>query len=208
VGTVLGHRAPAAGLSGSPEKGRVVHVADSVAGAVYIGPRYPRQGLEESPFVLPILPGRTGERRKVLDRYREHVRSHPVLLSRLPELRGKPLACWCRHDGDRRPGAPACHGDVLIELLDRYTDDELRAMDKVAGPGGNAVAEDVQRQAEREQLRAQALIAAHLVGRLQELNAGTVRSRALSVAITELETGCLWLEKALREAPDGGAVQP
>lgn len=32
-----------------------------------------------------------------------------AILSRLPELRGKNLACWCK------PGAP-CHADVLLEL--------------------------------------------------------------------------------------------
>jgi hypothetical protein len=32
-----------------------------------------------------------------------------VVLARLPELRGKDLACWCR------PGQP-CHADVLLEL--------------------------------------------------------------------------------------------
>lgn len=31
------------------------------------------------------------------------------LLSQLPKLRGKNLACWCK------PGAP-CHADVLLEL--------------------------------------------------------------------------------------------
>jgi hypothetical protein len=31
------------------------------------------------------------------------------LLQRLPELRGKNLACWCK------PGEP-CHGHVLLEL--------------------------------------------------------------------------------------------
>jgi hypothetical protein len=37
--------------------------------------------------------------------------AQPELMSSLEELRSKRLGCWC---------APkACHGDVLIELLDR-----------------------------------------------------------------------------------------
>lgn len=41
-------------------------------------------------------------------------RAHPdsrigVILARLPELRGKNLACWCK------PGTP-CHADVLLEI--------------------------------------------------------------------------------------------
>lgn len=34
------------------------------------------------------------------------------LLARLPELRGKDLACWCK------PGE-ACHADVLLELANQ-----------------------------------------------------------------------------------------
>lgn len=35
-----------------------------------------------------------------------------LIMSRLGELRGKPLACWCR------PGAP-CHADVLLDLANK-----------------------------------------------------------------------------------------
>lgn len=35
-----------------------------------------------------------------------------AILARLPELRGKNLACWCK------PGYP-CHADVLIEMANR-----------------------------------------------------------------------------------------
>ncbi len=35
-----------------------------------------------------------------------------VLLQRLPELRGKNLACWCRQDHP-------CHADVLLDLANR-----------------------------------------------------------------------------------------
>jgi hypothetical protein len=38
-----------------------------------------------------------------------HEERRAKLLARLPELRGKDLACWCK------PGA-ACHADVLLEL--------------------------------------------------------------------------------------------
>lgn len=34
------------------------------------------------------------------------------LIARLPELRGKDLACWCSTD---KP----CHADVLIEIANR-----------------------------------------------------------------------------------------
>lgn len=39
--------------------------------------------------------------------FRENVRK------RLPELRGKNLACWCKRDGE------PCHADVLLELANK-----------------------------------------------------------------------------------------
>ena len=35
-----------------------------------------------------------------------------LILERMPELRGKNLACWCK------PGTP-CHADVLLELANK-----------------------------------------------------------------------------------------
>ena len=39
-------------------------------------------------------------------------RACATILTRLPELRGKNLACWCK------PGQP-CHADVLLELANQ-----------------------------------------------------------------------------------------
>jgi hypothetical protein len=36
-----------------------------------------------------------------------------AVVKRLPKLRGKSLACWCRNDG--KP----CHADVLLELANK-----------------------------------------------------------------------------------------
>jgi hypothetical protein len=38
--------------------------------------------------------------------------AHATLHARLPELRGRNLACWCRLDD-------VCHADVLLELANR-----------------------------------------------------------------------------------------
>lgn len=46
-----------------------------------------------------------------LGAYRAHVLNSPELLAALPELRGTVLGCWCK------PGP--CHGDVLVELVNR-----------------------------------------------------------------------------------------
>lgn len=110
---------------------RVVHVSDHVVGAVYIGRAMNHRGLSASPFRNPYRVGQEGDREACIRYYRDDLmrfKGKNSLLPLLPELRGKPLACWCRHDGEERTPANACHGDVLFELIERYTDDELRAM--------------------------------------------------------------------------------
>jgi len=125
---------------------RVVHVKDNVPGAVYIGRAMPRQGLRASPFANPYKIGAPAShwaqkdpitREGALFAYSTDIWSGPKrhLLAELPALRGKPLACWCRHDGvpmtngvtDDGPDN-RCHGDLLVHWLDTLTDDELREL--------------------------------------------------------------------------------
>ncbi len=113
---------------------RVVHVNDNIEGAVYIGRAMPRQGLRGHILQNRFKIGHQYTRIGAVDAYLDwlvgslHHSGPPNLREALVELRGKPLACWCRHDGEPKTDANACHGDVLVELLERYTDDELMAM--------------------------------------------------------------------------------
>ena len=111
---------------------RVVHINDKIEGAVYVGRAVPRRRLAGSPFANPHRI--KGERQLCIDKYEHDITEGALrpLLATLPELRGKPLACWCRHDGVPWTAETWCHADVLADLLDRYTDDELRAMGGVA----------------------------------------------------------------------------
>ena len=62
-----------------------------------------------NPFVL----GDDGTRDEVIGAYRDHYLPHkPSIRSRIGELRGKLLACWCAPE--------PCHGDVLAELTNRW----------------------------------------------------------------------------------------
>ena len=111
------------------EESRVVHVKDNVPGAVYVGRAVGRQRMKGSVWGNPFtvrMHGRAG----AIALYRNgiEVSGSIPLIGRVPELRGKPLACWCRHDGEDQSPDNACHGDVLVNLLDTYTDDELRLM--------------------------------------------------------------------------------
>jgi hypothetical protein len=62
------------------------------------------------PWGNPFIIGRDGNRAQVIAKYRDWIQTQPELLSQLPELRGKRLACFC--------SPLACHGDVLAELAD------------------------------------------------------------------------------------------
>jgi hypothetical protein len=110
-------------------KTRVVHVNDNVPGAVYIGRANGRKGLRASPWANPYTIGdhRTvngttylATRANVIEWYRRGIAASVRTQeweTRLSALAGKPLACWCRHDGEERTPDNACHGDVLCDLI-------------------------------------------------------------------------------------------
>jgi len=72
----------------------------------------------------PFRIGPDGTREEVIDKYREWVLTQPMLMSHLNWLKGKRLGCWCK--------PLACHGDVLVELIDKIGRDaqheEMRSM--------------------------------------------------------------------------------
>jgi hypothetical protein len=53
---------------------------------------------------------RVSTRKEAITKYREWILTQPQLLAELHELKGKTLGCWCK--------PKACHGDVLLELID------------------------------------------------------------------------------------------
>jgi hypothetical protein len=115
-------------------RGSVVHVNSGEPYDVYIGHKNPRYGLEESIWANPYNRAyRKGEitRGESLMKYREYILSRPDLLRRLPELRGKVLACWCASNKSsksiRTQNLPLhldlghnirCHGQMLLALND------------------------------------------------------------------------------------------
>lgn len=110
---------------------RVCHVNDNIPGAIYVGRAVPRRGIKASKWTNPYKIGRGYTREQAIESYRKATidAGESGLLPLLPELRNAPaLACWCRHDGEELTGDNECHADVLVDLLERYTDDELRAM--------------------------------------------------------------------------------
>lgn len=57
----------------------------------------------------PFLVGKDGIREEVIEKYKQYILNKPDLLDSLGELTGKVLGCFCK--------PRACHGDVLLELL-------------------------------------------------------------------------------------------
>ncbi len=79
---------------------------------VYIGRECKMGGwnLSQSIWYNPFsLQKYGGDRTKVLQLYEKYIRNNASLLSRIDELQGKRLGCWCK--------PKACHGDVLVKLL-------------------------------------------------------------------------------------------
>ena len=91
--------------------GKVVRYKKDEPYDVYIGRENRWNGLKRSIWHNPFREGVHGTREEVIEKYECYLlEKRPDLVERLPELRGKTLACWC---------APQpCHGDVLLRLAE------------------------------------------------------------------------------------------
>lgn len=81
---------------------------------VYIGRGKPKNDNPLSVLGIllsnPYRIGRDGTREEVIAKYKKRLLCRPDLLCLLPCIKGKRLGCWCK--------PKACHGDVLVELLE------------------------------------------------------------------------------------------
>ncbi len=59
----------------------------------------------------PYQIGKDGTREEVIQKYMDYLLTRPDLISRISELKGKVLGCWC--------SPLACHGDVLAHLANK-----------------------------------------------------------------------------------------
>ena len=66
----------------------------------------------------PFTEGRHGSRAQVIEKYRNYVLNDPLLMSEIMTLNGKVLGCWCK--------PKQCHGDVLIEIIEKIKKGEIR----------------------------------------------------------------------------------
>lgn len=95
---------------------RLVNIKTGAAYDVYIGRG--RGSIWENEYThlttKTLAKYRVRTREEAIECYRQDILKRPDLLSRLHELKGKTLGCWCL--------PKACHGQVLIELI-RYFDE-------------------------------------------------------------------------------------
>lgn len=54
---------------------------------------------------------KVSSREEAVEKYREYILNNPELLTKLPELKGKVLGCWCH--------PKKCHGHILAELANK-----------------------------------------------------------------------------------------
>lgn len=97
---------------------------------VYIGRSNRTYGLATSPFANPFVIAKdTPEERAIaISKYREYItklmNEVPGMKEVFENLRGKTLVCWCKSKNNPK----ACHGDVLLELLDEKPIEQPRQM--------------------------------------------------------------------------------
>lgn len=104
----------------SDTKTTVVNIRDhrnwKAEGGVYIGRTF--RGQRGSAFANPFSIGKDGDRAEVIEKYgkwlERRLNSHTGVAEDMESLRGKMLVCWCKPE--------ACHGDVIVEYLERSND--------------------------------------------------------------------------------------
>lgn len=52
-------------------------------------------------------------RQEAIEKHKEWILTNTYLMKDLQELKGKTLGCWCK--------PKPCHGDILVELIDKLT---------------------------------------------------------------------------------------
>lgn len=84
---------------------------------VYIGRENKTFNFQCSKWHNPFVCEDETMRDMVLDLYEKHIRNTPELWNSLEELDGLNLYCWC--------SPKACHGDILIKLLNEKKFNDL-----------------------------------------------------------------------------------
>lgn len=105
-------------LSEAPQVGTYTDFYD-----VWIGRAGQKPDGEHSEWANPFSVVELG-REAAIEHYEEYIRNRPDLLAKIPELRGKLLACVCR-DLDHPNGA-YCHGDILVKLYLEWSREMLK----------------------------------------------------------------------------------
>ena len=77
---------------------------------VYIG----RPSIWGNPFKIGIH----GNRKEVIEKYKEYVLTNPLLMSQIMTLDRKTLGCWC--------SPHPCHGEALAEIIQEIKDGKIK----------------------------------------------------------------------------------
>ncbi len=93
----------------------VVNIKDTDEYDFYIGRGHgSKLGNPFSHLAATMHSDRCNTREEAIEKYTEWVFTQPQIINRLPELKGKILACYC----DPLP----CHGHILAKLADSIKD--------------------------------------------------------------------------------------
>lgn len=98
---------------------RVVNIKSGDPYDVYIGRANGYYKLKASSWKNPFRVGTDGSLDQVLEKYYRYMINRHELATKIHELQGLTLSCWCRPDGGFK-GRLLCHGQILSNLADGF----------------------------------------------------------------------------------------
>lgn len=97
------------------EETRVVNIKHGLPYDVYVG-RPSAWGNPYSHKDGTVAKYKVSSVEEAIEKYREYLIANEYLMSRLHELKGKVLGCWCMPKNPVR-GKYYCHGQIIAEMV-------------------------------------------------------------------------------------------
>lgn len=105
-------------------KYKLINIKDKIPYDIYIGRSHNKNDIWGNPYTTKdskIAEFKVDTKKEAIKLYEIYLRNNPELLSKLKELKGKVLGCWCTNKTEYKESDQlVCHGQIILKLLQEY----------------------------------------------------------------------------------------